>query len=65
MNHSYTHSTILSIHPSIHAKTGQILFAMSPLLVLGYVLVTGFDDKDEEEAKRKKKTDFQLEGHDE
>eukprot|EP00552_Chaetoceros_brevis_P003187 CAMPEP_0197737536 /NCGR_PEP_ID=MMETSP1435-20131217/9566_1 /TAXON_ID=426625 /ORGANISM="Chaetoceros brevis, Strain CCMP164" /LENGTH=61 /DNA_ID=CAMNT_0043326087 /DNA_START=40 /DNA_END=225 /DNA_ORIENTATION=+ len=43
----------------------KILFAVSPLLVLGYVLLTGFDDKDEETAKRSKKTDFQLEGHDE
>jgi hypothetical protein len=43
----------------------QILFAMSPLLVLGYVLITGFDDDDSETAKRSKKTDFQLDGHDE
>jgi len=38
---------------------------MSPLLVLGYVLVTGFDDADAEAAKRNKKADFQLDGHDE
>jgi len=43
----------------------QILFAMSPLLALGYVLYTGFDDPEEEKVKRSKKTDFQLEGHDE
>eukprot|EP00553_Chaetoceros_curvisetus_P000620 CAMPEP_0204621580 /NCGR_PEP_ID=MMETSP0717-20131115/7240_1 /ASSEMBLY_ACC=CAM_ASM_000666 /TAXON_ID=230516 /ORGANISM="Chaetoceros curvisetus" /LENGTH=61 /DNA_ID=CAMNT_0051636009 /DNA_START=200 /DNA_END=385 /DNA_ORIENTATION=+ len=43
----------------------KIMFAMSPLIVLGYVLLTGFDDKEEEEAKRKKKTDFQLDGHEE
>lgn len=43
----------------------KILFAMSPLLVLGYVLITGFDDDDSETAKRSKKTDFQLDGHDE
>jgi hypothetical protein len=38
---------------------------MSPLLALAYVLLTGFDDPEAEEAKRKKKTDFQLDGHDE
>lgn len=36
---------------------------MSPLLALAYVLMTGFEDKDGEEAKRRKKTDFQLDGH--
>jgi hypothetical protein len=38
---------------------------MSPLLALAYVLYTGFDDPEEEQVKRSKKTDFQLEGHDE
>ena len=41
----------------------QILVAVSPLLALGYVLMTGFEDKDGEDEKRKKKTDFQLDGH--
>ena len=41
----------------------KILFAVSPLLALGYVLMTGFEDKEGEAAKRKKKGDFQLEGH--
>jgi hypothetical protein len=38
---------------------------MSPLLALGYVLLTGFEDKEGEEAKRNVKADFRLEGHDE
>ncbi len=37
--------------------------AISPLLALGYVLMTGFEDKVEENKKRSKKTDFQLDGH--
>lgn len=43
----------------------QILFAMSPLIALTYVLLTGFDDPEAENEKRSKKTDFQMEGHDE
>lgn len=39
------------------------MFAVSPLLALAYVLMTGFEDKAGEDAKRKKKSDFQLEGH--
>jgi hypothetical protein len=38
---------------------------MSPLLALGYVLMTGFDDPEAEKEKRSKKTDFQMDGHDE
>eukprot|EP00551_Chaetoceros_affinis_P003653 CAMPEP_0203641160 /NCGR_PEP_ID=MMETSP0088-20131115/6479_1 /ASSEMBLY_ACC=CAM_ASM_001087 /TAXON_ID=426623 /ORGANISM="Chaetoceros affinis, Strain CCMP159" /LENGTH=54 /DNA_ID=CAMNT_0050496523 /DNA_START=131 /DNA_END=295 /DNA_ORIENTATION=+ len=41
----------------------KILFAVSPLLALAYVLMTGFEDKDGEDAKRNKKADFQMEGH--
>jgi len=33
-------------------------------LALGYVLTTGFEEKESEAAKRNKKVDFQLEGHD-
>jgi len=36
---------------------------MSPLLALGYVLMTGFEDKAGEDAKRNKKSDFKLDGH--
>ena len=41
----------------------QLLFAFSPLLALGYILMTAFESDTEEKLKRKKKTDFQLEGH--
>lgn len=38
---------------------------MSPLLALGYVLLNGFEEKENEEAKRKAKSDFRLSGHEE
>eukprot|EP00567_Pseudictyota_dubia_P013518 CAMPEP_0197446548 /NCGR_PEP_ID=MMETSP1175-20131217/11479_1 /TAXON_ID=1003142 /ORGANISM="Triceratium dubium, Strain CCMP147" /LENGTH=62 /DNA_ID=CAMNT_0042977691 /DNA_START=115 /DNA_END=303 /DNA_ORIENTATION=- len=41
----------------------KLLFALSPLLVLLYVLVSGFETEEMESAKRKKKGDFELEGH--
>ena len=47
------------------AYSPKILFAMSPLLALAYVLMTGFDDADAEKAKRSKKSDFTLAGHEE
>jgi hypothetical protein len=43
----------------------QILFAVSPLLALGYVLMGAFEEDDAEQTKRKKKSDFNLEGHSE
>jgi hypothetical protein len=43
----------------------QIIFAVSPLLALGYVLMGAFEDGDAEQVKRKKKSDFNLEGHSE
>jgi hypothetical protein len=41
----------------------QILFAMSPLLALAYVLFSAFEDPKSEALKRRKKGDFELEGH--
>ena len=41
----------------------QLLFAASPLIALIYVLISGFEAEDKEMSKRKKKTDFQLDGH--
>eukprot|EP00540_Astrosyne_radiata_P012755 CAMPEP_0116847480 /NCGR_PEP_ID=MMETSP0418-20121206/14458_1 /TAXON_ID=1158023 /ORGANISM="Astrosyne radiata, Strain 13vi08-1A" /LENGTH=61 /DNA_ID=CAMNT_0004478931 /DNA_START=97 /DNA_END=282 /DNA_ORIENTATION=- len=41
----------------------KLLFAVSPLLALGYVLLSAFESEEMEDRKRKKKTDFQLEGH--
>ena len=49
----------LSIYPS----AAQILFAISPLLVLGYVLLSAFESEEDEQVKRSKKSDFNLEGH--
>jgi hypothetical protein len=43
----------------------QIIFAVSPLLALGYVLMGAFEEGDAEQTKRKKKSDFNLEGHSE
>jgi hypothetical protein len=41
----------------------QMLFAMSPLLALAYVLFSAFEDPKAEALKRRKKGDFELEGH--
>lgn len=41
----------------------KLLFAISPLLVLAYILISAFEDETAEDQKRKKKTDFNLEGH--
>ena len=41
----------------------QIFFALSPLLVLGYILFSAFESEEAENKKRNKKTDFNLEGH--
>jgi hypothetical protein len=41
----------------------KILFAVSPLLVLFYIIFSGFETDDAENAKRKKKDDFRLDGH--
>ena len=36
---------------------------MSPLIVLFYVIYTGFEGEDTEQEKRAQKGDFQLDGH--
>jgi len=36
---------------------------MSPLIALGYVLFSAFEDPEAEKLKRRKKGDFELEGH--
>ena len=41
----------------------QLVVAVSPLLVLFYIVFSGFDSAEAEEAKRKKKEDFRLDGH--
>ena len=41
----------------------KILFAISPLLALGYVLFSAFESPEAEALKRRKKGDFELEGH--
>lgn len=43
--------------------SGGIIFAISPLLALFYVLISGFESEEDEQLKRKKKGDFELEGH--
>eukprot|EP00535_Pseudo-nitzschia_heimii_P003137 CAMPEP_0197173298 /NCGR_PEP_ID=MMETSP1423-20130617/290_1 /TAXON_ID=476441 /ORGANISM="Pseudo-nitzschia heimii, Strain UNC1101" /LENGTH=62 /DNA_ID=CAMNT_0042622093 /DNA_START=106 /DNA_END=294 /DNA_ORIENTATION=- len=44
-------------------NSAKFVFAMSPLLVLGYVLMTAFESEEDELTKRNKKTDFNMEGH--
>jgi hypothetical protein len=41
----------------------QLLFAVSPLLALGYVLFSAFETPEAEALKRRKKGDFELDGH--
>ena len=43
----------------------QLLFAVSPLLVLAYILISAFESDEQEDRKRNKKSDFNLEGHSE
>jgi len=43
--------------------TVKIIFAVSPLIVLFYVVFSGFDSEEEEARKRNKKGDFRLDGH--
>ena len=47
-----------------HNKS-QLLFAMSPLIALFYVIYTGFEPEEVEQKKRAQKGDFQLDGHSE
>lgn len=41
----------------------QIIFALSPLIVLAYILFSAFESPEAEALKRRKKGDFELEGH--
>ena len=41
----------------------KLIFAISPLIALAYVLISAFESEESEEQKRKKKADFNLEGH--
>lgn len=41
----------------------QLLFAMSPLIALFYVIYTGFEPEEVEQKKRSMKGDFQMDGH--
>jgi len=41
----------------------QLIFAISPLLALGYVLFSAFEEPEAEALKRRKKGDFELDGH--
>ena len=48
-----------------HYYKSQLLFAMSPLIALFYVIYTGFEPEEVEQKKRAQKGDFQLDGHSE
>eukprot|EP00586_Coscinodiscus_wailesii_P018727 CAMPEP_0172505660 /NCGR_PEP_ID=MMETSP1066-20121228/188088_1 /TAXON_ID=671091 /ORGANISM="Coscinodiscus wailesii, Strain CCMP2513" /LENGTH=60 /DNA_ID=CAMNT_0013282355 /DNA_START=123 /DNA_END=305 /DNA_ORIENTATION=- len=41
----------------------KLLFAVSPLLILFYVIYSGFETEEEEQRRRNKKEDFRLDGH--
>ena len=41
----------------------QVIFGISPLLVLVIMICTGFDTKEEEDRRRNIKEDFRLRGH--
>jgi hypothetical protein len=41
----------------------QLMVAASPLIALGCILFTAFEDPEAEALKRRKKGDFQLDGH--
>lgn len=59
---SYTHTH--KQKKQYHYKS-QLLFAMSPLIALFYVIYTGFEPEEVEQKKRAQKGDFQLDGHSE
>jgi FtsH-binding integral membrane protein len=48
---------------SLFYPSSQLLFAASPLIVLAYILLTAFEDPEAEQLKRRKKGDFELDGH--
>jgi hypothetical protein len=41
----------------------KLIFAISPLIALAYVLISAFESEESEAKKRSKKADFNLEGH--
>ncbi|KAL9179967.1 hypothetical protein ACHAXT_007937 [Thalassiosira profunda] len=41
----------------------KLLFAISPLIALFYVIYTGFEPEEVEKKKRSQRGDFQLDGH--
>ena len=56
------HTTYNNIIPQHHNNI-QLLFAMSPLIALFYVIYTGFEPEEVEQKKRSMKGDFQMDGH--
>ena len=58
-----TKKLLASIENLTHLHPHQLLFAMSPLIALFYVIYTGFEPEEVEREKRAKKGDFQLDGH--
>lgn len=41
----------------------KMTFALSPLLLLGYILFSAFESEELENKKRNKKSDFSMAGH--
>lgn len=62
MKDDANHLKFFSLRYDIHSEF-QLLFAASPLLALAYVLFSAFEAPEAEALKRRKKGDFELEGH--
>eukprot|EP00569_Conticribra_weissflogii_P004704 CAMPEP_0171340882 /NCGR_PEP_ID=MMETSP0878-20121228/8846_1 /TAXON_ID=67004 /ORGANISM="Thalassiosira weissflogii, Strain CCMP1336" /LENGTH=61 /DNA_ID=CAMNT_0011843005 /DNA_START=148 /DNA_END=333 /DNA_ORIENTATION=+ len=53
--------TLTPVQMAVNAL--KLIFAMSPLLALFYIIYTGFEPEEVEKKKRLKKGDFELDGH--
>ena len=56
-------SKIVSHPTTVLSWLSKLLVALSPLIALGYILFTAFESPEQEALKRKKKGDFDLDGH--
>lgn len=60
-----TYFAIPHVPTSLLREKKQLIFAISPLIALFYVIYTGFEPEEVEKKKRSQKGDFQLDGHSE
>lgn len=57
-----SHWASFGLYWSTDSHYSQIIVALSPLIILAYILFTAFESDEAENRKRKKKG-FELEGH--